>query len=66
MNFIAVVKLPQAIYYGCSTLMMFWEDKFTPVNMKSCERCNDRKHRYIKNREQYIIFDISYKIDCMD
>ena len=34
--------------------------------MKNCGRRNVRKHREIKNGEQYIIFDISSKIDFLD
>ena len=62
----AVVKPPLAIYLGCSTWKAFLEDKFTPVNMQSCGRSNIRKHRDIKNGEQYIVLEISSKIDCMD
>ena len=43
--------------------MKFWEDKFTPVNMKSCGRRNVRKHRDINNGEQYIALHISLDID---
>ena len=45
--------------------MIFWEDKFTPVNIKSCESLNVRKHRDIKNIEQYIILDICSKLYFM-
>ena len=63
---LAVVTPPLDIYLGWSTQKTFWEEKFTPMNMISCERRNIWKHRDIKNGEQYIILDISSKIDCMD
>ena len=61
MKFLAVATPPPAMYPGCSTRKMFWEDKFTPENMKSCGRQNVRKHRDINNGGQYIILDISSK-----
>ena len=66
MKLLAVVTPPTAIYHGCFTRKKFWEDKFTPVNMKSCGRRNVRKHRKIKNGEKYIRLDISYQIYCLD
>ena len=33
--------------------------------MASCVMCYDRKHREIKSGEQYIILDISSKLDCL-
>ena len=33
MNLLSVVA-PPSIYRGCSTRKMFWEEIFTPVNMK--------------------------------
>ena len=41
---------------------MFWEEKFTPVNMTICGRHNASKYREIKNGEQYIILDIYSKL----
>ena len=34
--------------------------------MRSCGCCNVRKHKEIKNGEQYIFFEISLKFDCPD
>ena len=66
MNFLAVVTPPLAIYHGCYTRKMFWEEKFTPVKMTSCGRINIRKHRDIKNGDKYIILDVSYNIYGLD
>ena len=66
MKFLAVVTPPPAIYHGCPTQKTFWEDNFTPANMKICGRRNVRKHREIKNSEQYLVLDISSNIDCLD
>ena len=66
MKLLSVVTPPLEIYHGCSTQKTFWEEKITTVNMTSCGMQNVRKHRYIKNGDQYIILDISYKLDCMD
>ena len=64
-NFLAVLTPPQAIYHGCYTQKTFWEEKFTLVNMTSYGRRSVRKHREINNGDQYIILDISSKLDCM-
>ena len=53
MKLLAVVT-PPSIYHGLSTWKTFWEEKFTPVNTTSFGRRNVRKHRDIKNGEQYI------------
>ena len=66
MKFLAVVTPPPAIFCDCSTRKAFLKEKFTPVNMKICERHNVGKHREIKNGVKYIILDISYNIDCME
>ena len=66
MKFLEVVTPPPDIYHGCSTRNKFLEEKFAPVNMKSYGRRNVRRHREIKNGEQYIILEISYDIYCMD
>ena len=34
--------------------------------MTSCGRSNDRKHKDIKNGEQFIILDIYYKLDFLN
>ena len=60
------VATPTDIYHGCSTPKTFWEEKFTLVNMTSCGRHNVRKHREIKNDEQYIFLNVSLKIDFLD
>ena len=53
------------IHHSWSTQKIFWEEKSTPVNMTSCGRQNVRKHREIKNCEQYIILDISFKLNFL-
>ena len=71
------VVTPPSIYHGCFTQKTFWEgiftgeEKFTlgefiAVNIKKCGRCNVRKHRYIKGRENYVTLDISLKFGSMD
>ena len=66
MKVLAVVKPPQYIYHGWSTWKTLWEDNFEPVNMTSCVRRNVMKHVYINNGEQYIISDISSKLDFIE
>ena len=66
MKLLAVVTPPPANYHGLFTRKTFWEEKFTPLNTRSCGRCNVRKHTEIKNGEHYIILDIYYKIDFMN
>ena len=44
MKFLAVVTLP-SIHHGCSAWKTFWEEKFTPVNMKSFGHIHARKHK---------------------
>ena len=60
------VVIPPSIYRGCSTWKTFWEEKFTPVNIKNCGRRNDRKHREIKDGEQYIALEISLKFGNLE
>ena len=60
------VVTPLSIYYGYSTRKMFWEKIFTPVSMKNCGRCNVRKHRDIKNGENYITLDINLNFFSLD
>ena len=66
MKFLAVVTQKPDIYNGCSTRKTFLEEKFTLVKMASCGRCNVKKHKEIRNRDQYIVLDISSNIDFMD
>ena len=66
MNFLEVLTPPPAIYHGCSTQKTLWEEKFAPVNMTSFGRYNVRKHREIKNGEQYITLDIYLKLEFLD
>ena len=66
MNYLSVVTPPPDIYHGFSTFNKLLEEKFTPVNITSCVRFNIRKHSDTKNDKQYIILDISSKLDCMD
>ena len=65
MMFISVVT-PPSNYYGFSTQKTFWEDNFTPVNMKSCGRHNVRKHREIDNGEQNITLELFWVLDCLE
>ena len=65
MNLLAVVT-PLSIYHGRYTRKTLWEEKFTlgeftDVNMKTCGRCNVRKHRQIKGSDKYVTLDISLK-----
>ena len=60
------VLTPPSIYHGCSTCKTFWEEKFTPVNMKSFVCLNVSKHREIKNGEKYITLDISLKFVSLE
>ena len=66
MKLLLVVTSPPAIYHGCYTWRMSWEDKFIPVDMTICIRRNVRKHREIKNGEKYIALDIFLKLDFLD
>ena len=65
MRLLAVVT-PTSIYHGYSTWKTFWEDKFIPANMRSCGRCNVRKHKEIKNGDQYITLDIYLELGCLN
>ena len=65
-----VVTSP-SIYHGCSTWKMFWEEnftlvEFTPVNSKNFGRQNVRKHREIKDSDNYITLDIALKFGSLD
>ena len=65
MNLISVVT-PLSIYHGYSTRKTFWEENFTPVNMKQFGRCNVRKQREIHYGEKYTTLDISLNFGCLD
>ena len=65
MHLLVVVTPTPVIYDGCSAQKPLWEDKFTPVNMTSCVRRNVRKHRELKEFEQYITLETSFELDCM-
>ena len=60
------VVTPLYIYHGFYTQKTFWEEIFTLENMKNCDRLNVRKHREIKNAEQYIVLDIYLKFGNLD
>ena len=60
------VSTPIYIYNGCSTYNTLWEEKFTHMNMQMCGLSNVRKHREIKNGEQYVLLDISLKFGNLD
>ena len=64
MKFLAVVT-PPYIYHSFSTQKTFQQEKFTPMNARSCGQRNVKKHRKIKNSELYIALDIYLKIDFM-
>ena len=66
MKFIEVVTPPPDIYHDFSIWKTLREYKFIPVNIKNCGRRNVRKHREMKIGDQYIILNISSKLDCMD
>ena len=66
MKFLSVETLPSAIYCGSSTQNKFCEEKFTPLNMKSCGRHSVGKHREIVNGDQYIFLEISLYIGYLD
>ena len=66
MNFLAVVTPPTAIYSYCYTQRTLYEEHFAPVNMTSCGKRNVKKHRWINDGDQYIVLDISSKLDFWD
>ena len=57
---------PTTIYHGCSTRNTIWEENFIASNMKSCGHRNVRKHKEIKNGDQYIALKISLNIVRLD
>ena len=60
------VLTPPSIYHGCSARKTFWEEKFTPVNMKKCGCHNVRKHREVNNGDHDIALDIYLKSGNME
>ena len=58
MNLLEVVT-PLSIYHGLYTRKTFWKENFTQVNMKNCGHLNVRKHRGVKNGENYISLVVS-------
>ena len=65
MNFLAV-ETPTSNYNDFYNRKMFWEDNFTPANMRSCGLCNVSKQKEINNSDQYIALEISLKLYFMD
>ena len=70
MNIPAVVT-PPYIYHVLSTQKALWVEtftlgEFTHVNMKSFGRQHFRKHREIKNGDNYITLDISLKFGSLE
>ena len=57
---------PLYIYHGWSTQKTFWEEKFTPANMKNCGCLNVRKHSEIKDGQKCITLDIYLKFGSLD
>ena len=60
------VVTPPYIYHGCYTRKTFWEENFTPVNMKNFGSRNVRKHREINYGEKYITLDIALNFFSLD
>ena len=71
------VVTPPSIYYGCSSRKTFWEKnftgeekftlgEFTDVNMIKYDCCNVRKHRVIKDSDNYITMYISLKFGILE
>ena len=76
MNLLAVLT-PPSIYHFCSTRKTLWEENFTggkkftlgdftAVNMKNCGRHNVRKHRDIKDSDNYVKLEISLKFISLE
>ena len=65
MKLLEVVTPLSAIYHDCSSQKRLWEENSTPVNMTSCVRRNIRKHKEVKEIEQYIALETSFERDCM-
>ena len=60
------VVTPLSIYDYCSTQKTLCGGNFTQANMKNCGRQNFRKHREIKNGDQYIVLDVYLKFGDFD
>ena len=59
MNMKLLVVVTQLyIYTGCYTRKKLWEEKFTPMRMKSCGCRDVREKREIKDGKKYITLDI--------
>ena len=70
MNLLEVLT-PPSIYHGWYTRKTLWEEKFTvgeftAVKMKNCGRWNVKKHRDIKDSENYVTLVISLKFDSLE
>ena len=70
MNILEIVT-PPSIYHGCSTRKTLWEEnftlgEFTLVNMNNCGRPNVRKHRDIKDSDEYTTLVILLKFGSLD
>ena len=57
---------PPSIYHVCFTQKSFWEEKITPVNMRSCGCRNTRKQNKIKIGQQYIALENSLELCCLE
>ena len=57
---------PLYVYHGSSSQKTFWEETFTPVNMKNCGCSNVRKHRVIKKGWKYITLGISLNFGSLE
>ena len=64
-NLLAVVT-PLSVYHSWSARNKIWQENFTTLNMKNCDRYNVRKHKEIKNGEKYITLDISLGFGSLD
>ena len=60
------IVTPPYICLGCSNQKTFWEEMFTPENMKTFGRRNSRKRRYIKDGEQYIALNIYFNYSSLE
>ena len=62
LKILGVITKSPASNHACYAKKMFYEDKFTPDNMKMFGRQNFGKHREINNGEKYVILEISLMI----
>ena len=65
MKILSVVT-PPSIYYNCYTQKIFWEGNFTPMNIKNGGRYNVRRHRDIRDGDNYINLEIYLCFGSMD